>query len=188
MALITWEDGVVKIDGQILPGLLVDQSVACRVRFDEQEVDGQSGKKRTPMGWEDSEVSLTLCLTTEALGPDCYEKLEIINGIFRGHDDQANPKIYTVDNRHLLARGVGQLIFSGLDSVESEDDDTIQAGLTFVENNPPVVKTETQVAKSAFQKAKNNKEKQEAQQKVAVPPINPAESNKPAPGVKIDLN
>ncbi len=187
MALISWEDGQVIIDGQPLPGLLVDQSVDCRVRFDEQEIDGQSGKKRTPMGWEDTEVCLCLVLTTDNPGQDCYEKLQTINAIFRGHDSSANPKIYTVDNRHLLARGGGQLIFSGLSSLETEDDDTIEAGLSFIENNPPVVKTETQVAQSAFQKARGQKEKKEAQQKVVVPDIMPADPNAQAPGVEVVL-
>ena len=133
MALLTWEDGVVKIDGARMPGILIDQSVDCSVRFDEQEVDGMSGKKRTPMGWEDADVSLTLLLITEDDGTDCYDKLETINGIFRSHDGQANPKMFDIDNRHLQARGVGQLVFSGLSSIETDRDDTIRARLSFVE-------------------------------------------------------
>ena len=188
MALLTWEDGVVKIDGQELPGELVDLYVDCRVRFDEQDVDAQSGKKRTPMGWEDADVGIGLSLTTEADGDDCYDKLAVINGIFRSHDAQANPKIFDVDNRHLLARGVNELIFSGLSSSESDDDDTILADLAFVENNPPVVKTETSVAQSAFQKASGKKQQQDTQQKVAVPEINPADLPANKPNVEVDLN
>jgi hypothetical protein len=175
MALLTWEDGVVKIDGQELPGILDDLDVDGRVKFDEQNVDGQSGKKRTPMGWEDTEVSLRLCLTTEDDGPDCYDKLTEINGIFRAMDGNANPKVYTVDNRHLLARGVGELIFSGLSSSERDRDDTVTAYLSFVENNPPVIKTETSVAKNALAAVAGKKKQEEAQKKVAVPEINPAE-------------
>lgn len=187
MALLTWEDGLVTIDGLILPGVLIDLSVDCRVRFDEQDVDAQSGKKRTPMGWEDAEVGLALCLTTEDSGSDCYDKLTIINGIFRSHDANANPKVYTVNNRHLLARGVGELIFSNLNSFETEDDDTIIASLSFVENNPPVVKTETSVAKSALKKSSDKKEEQQAQQSVKMPEINPADLPG-KPGVIVDLN
>ena len=178
MALLTWEDGLIKIDGQALPGLLVDQTVDGKVRFDEQKADGASGKKRTPLGWEDTEVSLTLALTTDEGedGQDCYEKLEIINNIFRGHDAKANPKVYEVDNRHLQARGVGKLIFSGLSSNETDQDDMITAGLSFVEHNPPVVKTEKAVAKSALDLAK----KDEAQARAAVPEVKP--------NVVVDLN
>lgn len=185
MALLTWEDGVVKIDGRELPGHLLDLSVDCRVKFDEQDVDGQSGKKRTPLGWEDAEVGLALSLTTEDPGTDCYEKLAVINGIFRSHDQSANPKVFSVVNRHLTARGVNELIFSGLSSSETEEDDTIVASLTFVENNPPVVKTETKVAKSAYEQAKSKKNQQEAQKKVPVPEINPA-AKQPGVSVKLD--
>lgn len=183
MALLTWEDGLVSVDGLVLPGLLVDLSVDCRVRFDEQSVDGASGKKRTPLGWEDAEVSLTLELTTHDEGPDCYEKLEGLNSLFRWHDAQANPRIYQVNNRHLQARGVGELIFSELNSYETDRDDTILAILSFVENNPPVVKTEMAVAKSAHQKAQALLDKVKAQAKVGVPDINPAQE----PGLTIDL-
>jgi hypothetical protein len=171
MALLTWEDGVVKIDGQELPGILFDLSVDCRLRFDEQDVDAQSGKKRTPLGWEDAEVGISLNLTTEDDGDDCYDKLAVINGIFRSHDARANPKVFNVDNRHLLARGVSELIFSGLSSVESEEDDSIVASLSFVENNPPVIKTESKVAKSALDAAKAKKEQEEAQQTVQAPDV-----------------
>jgi len=190
VALLTWEDGIVKIDGEALPGLLVDQSVDGQVKFDEQGVDGQSGKKRTPLGWEDTEVSLTLVLTTDAEGQDCYEKLEAINAIFRGHDAQANPKVYEVVNRHLQARGVGKLIFSALSSVETDEDDVITAGLSFVEHNPPVVKTETSVAKSALATAKKAKSNTEAALDLARKDDELARlANTPAvkPGVAVDL-
>lgn len=154
MALLTWEDGLVKIDGESLPGELYDLQVNCEVRFDEQKVDGASGQKRTPQGWDDAQVTLTLALITEADGPDCYDHLTAINKIFRGHDGQANPKVYEVANRHLLARGVTTLIFSGLASSETEEDDQMFAILSFVENNPPVVKTEKAVSKSAFEASK----------------------------------
>lgn len=181
MPHLSWEDGAIKIDGRELPGILDTQSVDANVRFDEQDVDGASGKKRTPIGWEDTEVTLALVLTTDEddSGSDCYEKLEIINSIFRGHDNSANPKVYDVDNRHLAARGVGRLIFKGLMSDESEADDTVYAVLTFVEHNPPVVKTEMAVAKSAHQKAADAQKTLEAQSKIAVPEIKP--------GLKISL-
>ncbi len=171
MPLLTWEDGIIRIDGRDLPGDLVDLSVDNRVRFDEQSVDASSGKKRTPLGWEDIEVNATLRLSTEADGPDCYDGLEIINKIFRGADSQANPKIYQIDNRHLLARGVSELIFSGLSSAETDQDDTIIATMTFVENNPPVVKTERAVARDAFEKAAEDEAKKKARS--TMPTIDP---------------
>jgi hypothetical protein len=182
MASLTWEDGAVKIDGQEIPGILDTQSVDGKVRFDEQDVDGASGMKRTPLGWEDTVITLALVLTTDPGedGRDCYEKLEAINTIFRGHDNKANPKVYDVDNRHLAARGVGRLIFSGLMSDESETDDTVYAVLTFTEHNPPVVKTEMAVAKSAHQAALDAKKTLEAQSKIALPEINP--------GVTVSMN
>lgn len=146
MKLLTFEDGVVRIGGEELPGILADIRVSCAVRFDEQSVDQASGKKKTPQGWEDSDISLSLYLTTDESGT-CYEKLDTLNGLFKKTDAKANPAIFTVANRHLLARGIRQVVFSKLDSAESMKSDDIRATLSFMEHNPPIVKQEQAVAK-----------------------------------------
>ena len=51
--LLSFEDGIVRIGGEELPGLLSDLRVSGKVRFDEQSVDKASGKKKTPQGWEE---------------------------------------------------------------------------------------------------------------------------------------
>ena len=58
--LLTFDDGIVRVDGEDLPGILDDLKVSGKVRFDEQKVDKASGKKKTPQGWEDTDVSITL--------------------------------------------------------------------------------------------------------------------------------
>ena len=147
MKLLTFEDGIVRISGEELPGLLSDLRVSGQVRFDEQQVDKSSGKKKTPQGWDDAEVSLTLTLTTNEAGT-CYDKLEVLNGYFKKTDGKANPTIFTVANRHLLARGVRRVVFSRLDSAEDNKTDEIRASLSFVEHNPPIIKQERAQAKT----------------------------------------
>lgn len=145
--LITFEDGVISLSGNEVPGILQSLSVDGKVRFDEQKVDGASGKKKTPQGFEDCEISVSLYLVTDE-NTSCYEKLETLSGMFRKVDDKANPQIYDVANRHLLARGVRQVVFSKLQTVENDATDEIMANLGFVEHNPPIVKTEKALAKT----------------------------------------
>lgn len=170
MKLLTFEDGIVRIGGEELPGILSDLRVSGRVRFDEQEVDKSSGKKKTPQGWEDADISLTLYLTTDAAGT-CYDKLEVLDGHFRKTDGKANPTIFTVANRHLLARGVRRVVFSRLDSAETSQTDEIRASLAFVEHNPPIIKLERaqakqptpgELAKQAAEKAEQAAQEPEA--------------------------
>lgn len=118
-----------------------------KVRFDEQKVDGASGKKKTPQGYEDCDITVALYLVTDG-ETSCYEKLETLSGMFRKVDDKANPQIYDVANRHLLARGVRQVVFSKLQTAENDATDEITATLGFVEHNPPIVKTEKEQAKT----------------------------------------
>ncbi len=147
MKEITFEDGIVRLGGDDLPGELLSLRVSGKVRFDEQKVDKQSGKKKTPQGWEDSDIAISVILLTDEES-DCYEKLEILSGYFRKADPKANPEIYTVANRHATARNIRQVIFSSLDSSETNQSDTITANLAFVEHNPPIIRTERSAAKT----------------------------------------
>ena len=149
--LITFEDGGVRLAGEEVPGILNSLRVDGKVRFDEQKVDGSSGKKKTPQGFEDSDIMISLYLVTDD-DTSCYDKLETLSGMFRKVDDKANPQIYMVANRHLLARGIHQVVFSKLQTAENDKTDEITATLGFVEHNPPIVKTEKAQAKSPTSK------------------------------------
>ena len=149
--LITFDDGVLTLGGEEVPGILNSLRVDGKVRFDEQKVDGSSGKKKTPQGFEDSDIMISLYLVTDD-DTSCYDKLETLSGMFRKVDDKANPQIYTVANRHLLARGIHQVVFSKLQTAENDKTDEITATLGFVEHNPPIVKTEKAQAKSPTSK------------------------------------
>lgn len=149
--LITFEDGVLTLGGEEVPGILHSLRVDGKVRFDEQKVDGSSGKKKTPQGFEDSDIMVSLYLVTDD-DTSCYDKLETLSGMFRKVDDKANPQIYTVANRHLLARGIRQVCFSKLQTAENDTTDEITATLGFAEHNPPIVKTEKAQAKSPTSK------------------------------------
>lgn len=57
---IVFEDGIISLGGEEVPGILRSLSVNGQVRFDEQKVDGASGKKKTPVGYEDCDISISL--------------------------------------------------------------------------------------------------------------------------------
>ena len=145
--LLVFEDGLIRLGDTELPGVLTELRVDGKVRFDQQKKDGSSGKKKTPKGFEDSDVMVTMLLLTDSES-QCYEKLEQVSGLFRKIDKKANPQIYAVTNRHLLARGVRQVVFYKLQSSENNGSDEIRVTLGFVEHNPPVTKIEKAQAKT----------------------------------------
>lgn len=145
--VLTFEHGEIRLDNELVPGILQNLRVCGKVRFDEQKVDGGSGKKKTPQGWEDCDISFSLILTNDE-DVSCYDKLQELNGLFNTPDDKANPKVLAVTNRHLLARGIRQVVFSRFDSTETDRTDEIMATLGFAEHNPPIVRTEQAQAKS----------------------------------------
>jgi hypothetical protein len=147
MKLLTFADGILRLGGEELPGILQSLSIDGKVRYDEQKVDGASGKSKTPQGWEDQTVKATLVLLTDDES-DCYEKLSRLAPFFRQPDDKANPQIYTLANRHSQTRGIRQVVFDQLSSAESNASDTIQVTLGFVEHRPPIVRQERAQAKT----------------------------------------
>ena len=147
MEVLTFEHGEVRLDNELVPGILQNLRVSGKVRFDEQKVDGGSGKKKTPQGWEDCEIAVSLILTNDE-DSSCYDKLQKLSEMFNAPDDKANPKVMAVTNRHLLARGVRRVVFSRFDTTEADSTDEIMASLGFAEHNPPSVRTEQAQAKS----------------------------------------
>jgi hypothetical protein len=155
---LTFEDGEVCLNGELLPGILVCIDVNAGVRFDKAERDSMSGKAKIPMGWDDTQVRITmdlLCDYVEIEGghrsyTSCYDKLYIINDHFKSVESgqKPQPKIYNITNRHLHSRGVTRMIFYGLESHETDQEDVIQVVMTFVEHVPAVVKREKQAIAS----------------------------------------
>ena len=142
--ILMYEDGLVFLGDEQVPGILVNQSIRGQVKFDEGKPDGLSGKVKTPMGWEDADISLTVELLSDD-DSNCYDKLAVLNALFKGTDNGGNPKVFEIVNMHAIARGVDKVVFAGLQSTETDQDDTILCALNFVEHNPPVVKTERRV-------------------------------------------
>jgi len=153
---LSFEDGLVSIGGTELPGVLTQLTVGCEVKFDEAKTDGQSGKKKTPMGYEDATINIDLELLTDDDDAQdantCYDKLTVINKLFKDVGPKAAPKILTVTNRHVRARGINQVVFSGLASRETNQDDVIIVALTFVEHIPPVTTAEKRVITGEMKK------------------------------------
>ena len=138
---LSFSDGEVRLDSQLLPGLFESLSIGSEVVFDEAEEDGKSGTTKTPMGWNDADLTLNLALLTDQ-SSSCYDKLAALNGVFKGYDNGGNPKVLTVNNPHMAARGIDQVVFKRLSSKEDNQTDKIVATLAFCEHNPPIQKVE----------------------------------------------
>ena len=147
---LTFADGEVRLGGNIVPGIFSGLSIGCEVMFDEAREDGKSGSTKTPMGWEDADITLTLDLLTDKAS-SCYEKLTELNRIFKGYDNGGNPKVLTVVNPHITARGIDDVVFKRLSSKEDNRTDVIVATLAFCEHNPPIQEVEKRAGGEAGQ-------------------------------------
>ncbi|VVS92749.1 hypothetical protein [Desulfoluna spongiiphila] len=134
---LKFSDGEVSLGGVTVPGILSSLSIGSEVIFDEPKEEGKPGTTKLPMGWEDSDFSLSLVLVSDKNGT-CYDKLKKLVAVFKGTNDKKNPKVFTIANHHISAWGIDHAVFKRLQSSEDNKTDTIKATLAFTEHNPPI--------------------------------------------------
>lgn len=141
MRKVTFENGIIELDDQALPGIFKNMSVRGQVVFDEAKQDARSGTIKKPMGWQDADISMTVQLLTDN-DTTCYEKLQTLDSVFKGFDTDGNPPVFSVVNSHTFARGIEKVIFSGLNSSETDQNNVMLCNLSFTEHLPPIIKVE----------------------------------------------
>lgn len=146
--IITDDFGQVKLGDQVLPGIIQQIEIDCSVRVDIEEVPGQSGSSKQPQGYDDAKVTIRVVLPTDEQS-NCYSKAAELEGSFKKMGSQAKPFVYRVVNKHAAARGISQVVYQGLRTIEGNADDTITAEIDLLEFKPVVVKTEQIAAKKA---------------------------------------
>lgn len=135
--LLSFSHGRVVLGEFEIPGIIKSISIGCNVVFSEAKEDNNSGTTKTPMGWEDSTISIAMVLPSDKKS-NCYKKLEDLNRIFKGLDNKKDPKIYRIVNPHLSARGVDEVVFKSLESSEDNSTDIVNTNLKFTEHIPAV--------------------------------------------------
>lgn len=158
---ITSDFGQVKLGKTLLPGAFAGMDIQGQVRVDDLTIAGQSGSSKQPLGFEDAKISLEIRLLTDEEST-CYDKAEQIVQIFQAVDSAAKPFIYRIVNKHTALWKIKEVVFEGLRTKETNQDDTLIASLEFTEYRPVLVAKEkrTQVQqtpagtnKDAFAKA-----------------------------------
>jgi hypothetical protein len=155
-----------------VPGIVHSITVGAEVLFDDVKETDASKTVKVLTGFKDATVTVSLSIVDPYInidsskwneqkkalegslaplvavpsgvsyGTDRYAELKKLNDLFR-YTEKGCPVVYVVNNKHLQARGIATLVFSGMESVE--EDWGIACTLSFVEHNKKIEKTsETQ--------------------------------------------
>ena len=76
--MIFVEDGTIKLNGVVLPGLVKSIEVKESAQIDEQEVEGSSTKPKQATGYEDAKVNIEL-VVDDTETQTKYQRLETLN-------------------------------------------------------------------------------------------------------------
>lgn len=145
---ITNEAGAIKLGDTLLPGVFTSIEVDGKLRIDEKEVPGQSGKSKQPLGFEDAKISLKLRLITDE-ETDCYDKAAVLVNLFQTVDKQAKPYVYRIVNRLLELWHITEVLFEDIKIRDNKGSDTLQADLSFTEYKPALVAVEAKAEVTA---------------------------------------
>lgn len=116
--MVYQDDGLIKIDDALLPGLVKSIEIKNEAQVDEQEVEGQSKKPKQATGYEDAKINIELILedTQDETGKVTVtrkQKLEQLQALFR-RQGQEKPEVHRIVCEDAAARGLSQVLLKNL--------------------------------------------------------------------------
>ena len=144
---ITKDFGEIRLDNKLLPGIYQGMSITGEVRIKEEEAQGQSGKYKQALGYEDLGVDITLILPNDENSTP-YEKLAEVVEVFRKTDKAAKPVSYKIVNKHTAAYKLDKVLVKNIKSEDPPNVDYIRVTLSLVEWQSPMVKIEARAVQA----------------------------------------
>ncbi|MEA4893546.1 MAG: transcriptional regulator [Peptococcaceae bacterium] len=131
--MIFEENSGIKLDGQLLPGVLKSIEVEGEALIDAATVEGSKKKPKQSIGYDDKKVYVELILADGPGAKTAKDKLETLEKLYCA-TGQAKPKAMTIVNEHTARRGISKILWKSLVTKESNKDDLITASLEFWED------------------------------------------------------
>ena len=145
--MIYVEDNSIKVGNVLLPGLYRSLEIVNEATVDDMRVEGVKKVPRQATGYEDIKITLTIELA-DSEKVDRWEKLNIIQNVFREPKKGAKPKVYPFISRHTQIRGISKVLFKKLSSVENSRNQSIILQLEFLEYVDVKITAKTAVRRS----------------------------------------
>ena len=138
MKLITTDEvGQVKVGDALLPGLFESLEITGSVKLDEVEIKGKQEKVTQAVGYETAKIRLNIILyPDDAEDGDTSATVETIQQLFKKAPDQEKPGVFKIVNKHVLARGINEVIFTSLKTYEDNKVNKVLVMCEFTEHVP----------------------------------------------------
>ena len=150
------------------------------VKVDEADIPGRSGKIKQAVGYEDTEISISLQLVDEEdrsgqVTRSAMEQYQTLQSAFRDRSDPvgdgentasasyAVPTVFSIQSPLTDACGIKTVLFKGLDVSDQPGSTDLELSLTFVEFEPVARQVERR-GREAVQKQQATQEAQQAVQ------------------------
>jgi hypothetical protein len=155
-------------------------SIRQGVKVDEVDVPGRSGKVKQAVGYEDTEISVSITLVdledrTGAVTKSALEQFQELQSAFRDRSEPVSdsgtqaktattgvPTIFSIQSRLTDACGIKTVLFKSLEASESPGETALEVSLTLVEFEPVA----RQIEKRALEQVAKAQATQEAKEAV----------------------
>jgi len=154
--MIYVEDGLIKLNGVILPGLVKNIEVTETAQIDEQEVDGSAAKPKQAVGYEDAKISIELIID-DTEEKTKYENLSAIRTLFR-QPTQSVPQPIPIICEDTTTHGIDKVLFKSLSHKAENKKEQLTVTIELYEYIPCTI-TVTKSASKSSSKSSSAKSK-----------------------------
>jgi hypothetical protein len=150
------KNGMIRLNGEKLPGIIEKISVSCKVVSENKENINNSGSSKVITGWEDQSLSVDLTLIDEydysagypVIKSSMFDELKALNSVFK-KSVNGIPLIYEIAHEYADAVDLKTVLFT--DFSHTLGNNRISCSLSFTEHNPRVssVQSKQPVKKNA---------------------------------------
>ncbi len=123
-----------------------------KVRIDEIEVPGRSGKIKQATGFEDTEVDVTIDLVDHECNQgtilSVHDQLAELQQAFRSRNGSKIPRIFSVSSPLTDTCGIKTVLFKGMEVEDLPGTTTIKVTISLVEFEPVAVQVEKNAARA----------------------------------------
>ena len=110
--------------------------ISGSIKVDQVEIRESKEKVTQAVGYENSRLRLTIQLLPLEDEGDCSEQVRILQQLFRKSPDQEKPGVYRIVSKHAQARGINEVIFADLKTIEDNRSDKVYVIAEFTEHAP----------------------------------------------------
>jgi len=131
------EDGLIKLGGVILPGVIKKFEIKAAALIEEVEVEGSTSKPKQATGYEDAKITIEL-IVDDTSGEKSIRKIERIQSLFK-KAGQTKPQPLSIVSQETSSAGINKVLLKDFNVAKTNKSVQYTATLEFWQYIPMTI-------------------------------------------------